>query len=155
MLDGPVRLSVLAAAMAFGATGATLALLGLGVPYLVGAVASGLASGLAMYGALAAQRTALVVPSVEELVLRQELEAYRTHVAALRHDLRGVLSPALMMSDRLLKHGEPGVQRAGQAVVRSIERATALLAESKGLMAPAGPGSAAEGGRDIGAPPPR
>ena len=144
MLNGPLRLSVLAAALAFGATGATLALLGLGVPYLAGAAVSGLAAGLAMYGALATQRAAPSA-SAAELELRQQLEDYRTHVAALRHDLRGVLSPAFMMSDRLLKHGEPGVQRAGQAVVRSIERATALLAESRGIMAPAGEGAATTG----------
>jgi hypothetical protein len=41
-----------------------------------------------------------------------------------------------MMSDRLLKHDDPAVQRAGSAVVKSIDRATALLADSKSLMAP-------------------
>ena len=137
MLHGPLRLSVLAAAMAFGATGATLALLGLGVPFLAGAVASGVATGLAMYGALATQPVAPPPSaSAEALELRAQLIDYRAHVATLRHDLRGVLSPALMMSDRLLNHADPGVQRAGQSVVRSVERATALLSDSKGLMTP-------------------
>lgn len=155
MLNGPLRLSVLAAVMAFGATGATLALVGLGLPFLVGAGLAGLVAGVAMYGAIATQAVtapAAQAASTEAAGLRQHLEDYRAHVAALRHDLRGVLSPALMMSDRLLQHGEPGVQRAGQAVVRSIERATALLAESKGFMAPGAAGEAAPG---AGEPPAR
>ena len=141
MLHGPLRLSVLAAAMAFGATGATLALVGLGIPYLAAAGGCGVAAGLVMYAALAATARPPVA-SAGEPRLQQELHDYRAHTAALRHDLRGVLSPALMMSDRLLNHADPGVQRAGHAVVRSIERATALLADSKGLMAP--PGAAPE-----------
>ena len=57
------------------------------------------------------------------------------------------------MSDRLLNHADPTVQRAGSAVVRSIERATGVLSESRAFMAPdgaaaadkPGPGSAAAG----------
>ncbi len=133
MLQGSFRLSILAGALAFGATGLTLALMGLGLPYGPAALLPGLAAGVVLYAALRGQpppdRSA-------EHALRQELEDYRAHSATLRHDLRGVLSPALMMSDRLLNHPEPTVQRAGTAVVRSIERATALLNDSKGVMAP-------------------
>ena len=59
------------------------------------------------------------------------MDDFRAATATLRHDLRGVLSPALMMSDRLLNHADPSVQRAGQAVVKSIERATTLLGENR------------------------
>ena len=59
--------------------------------------------------------------------------------AALRHNLRGALSPALMMADRLIAHGDPAVQRAGEIVVRSIDRATALITATKRDLPPSGP----------------
>src|SRR5206468_11372160 len=58
----------------------------------------------------------------------RQLEESSAH---LRHDLRGVLSPALMMADRLLRNEDPAIRRAGQAVVRSVERATTLIVENK------------------------
>ena len=47
----------------------------------------------------------------------------------LRHDIRGALSPALLTADRLLTHADPAVQRAGDVVVRAVERAAALLVD--------------------------
>jgi hypothetical protein len=47
----------------------------------------------------------------------------------LRHDIRGALSPALLTADRLLTHSDPAVQRAGDIVVRAVERAAALLSD--------------------------
>ena len=125
--------------MAFGAIGVTLALMGLGVPYLLAASLAAIAAGLVQFTALrfqpAPDRSA-------ETALLQQLEDYRTQSATMRHDLRGILSPALMVSDRLLNHPEPGVQRAGTAVVKSIERATSLLNETKAFLTPSrkGPG---------------
>src|SRR5206468_11604456 len=72
----------------------------------------------------------------------RQLEESSSH---LRHDLRGVLSPALMMADRLLRNEDPAIRRAGQAVVRSVERATMLLAENK-QESVAGGGAAEPGG---------
>ena len=60
-----------------------------------------------------------------------QLAELRAHLAGLRHDLRGILSPVLLMADRLLNHEEPGVRRAGDVVVRTVERATARLAETR------------------------
>ena len=146
MFVGPVRLSLFAGLMAFGAIGATLALIGAGVPLLVAAaVAAGL-SGLVQWMALRAQPPAEPPERAEAAGLRDRLAAYQRHTAALRHDLRGVLSPALMMSDRLINHADPTVQRAGTAVVRSIDRATGLLTGSRELMA-----LDAEGVVDVGA----
>ncbi len=144
MLVGPLRLSVLAGASAFGAIGALLALVGLGLPFVLAALLAATAAGLVQF---AAQRRVQLrpgtpAPSRTEDELRMQLGAYRSHTAALRHDLRGVLSPALMVSDRLLNHADPAVQRAGTAVVRSIERATDLLANSKDLMQPGTPAQA-------------
>lgn len=144
MLVGPLRLSFLAGVSAFGAIGAVLALVGLGLPFVLAALLAATAAGLVQFAAqrLAPLHPATAAPPRAEEELRMELGAYRAHTAALRHDLRGVLSPALMVSDRLLNHADPAVQRAGTAVVRSIERATALLANSKDSMQPGTPGQA-------------
>ncbi len=53
-------------------------------------------------------------------------------VATLRHDIRGILSPALLTADRLLRHADPAVTRAGETMVRTVERTTARLGETKG-----------------------
>ena len=45
----------------------------------------------------------------------------------LRHDLRGVLSPALLTADRLLTHADPAVKRAGDIMASAVERAAELL----------------------------
>jgi hypothetical protein len=51
--------------------------------------------------------------------------------AVLRHDLRGLLSPALMVSDRLMAHGDPAVRRAGEVVVKTVQRLTDRLEETR------------------------
>ncbi len=137
----PSRLALLAAVMTFGATGLALALMGAGLSYLVAAILAAVAAALVQYAALRAVLAPAVpapasapVPDTAVVArLEQELADHRAHTAALRHDLRGVLSPALMVSDRLINHAEPTVQRAGQAIVRSVERATSLLAESRSV----------------------
>ncbi len=52
-------------------------------------------------------------------------------ITALRHDLRGILSPAMLIADRLVSHDDPSVQRAGDLINRTVERAAARLAETK------------------------
>ena len=50
---------------------------------------------------------------------------------SLRHDLRGILSPAMLMADRLLMVTEdPLAQRAAGAMIDAIERAEKRLAGS-------------------------
>lgn len=138
-------LSVLAVAVVFGACSAALALLGLGVPFLVAALAVSLVAGAGLHvalrvklqplerlardraGPLASEpdrgsRRPAGAPEPQERVHELEAEASR-----LRHDLRGVLSPALMMADRMAAHADPAVQRAGEVVGRSVDRATALI----------------------------
>jgi len=51
--------------------------------------------------------------------------------AVLRHDLRGILSPALMVSDRLLAHGDPSVRKAGDVVAKTVQRLTDRLEETR------------------------
>ncbi|HTR15773.1 MAG TPA: hypothetical protein VMI52_01905 [Acetobacteraceae bacterium] len=55
--------------------------------------------------------------------------------SALRHDLRGILSPALLTADRLLQSQDPATRRAGEVVVRTVERANERLSATK-LAAP-------------------
>jgi len=53
-------------------------------------------------------------------------------ISILRHDLRGILSPALLVTDRLLTHDDPAVQRAGEVVARTVQRVTDRLEETRG-----------------------
>ena len=132
MFDGPQRLAVLTGILVLAATGLTLALTSLGLPLLLSALVAAGAAGVVQYAALLRQ------PAPDrsaEQEMQAKLERYRNATAVLRHDLRGVMSPALMMSDRLVNHDDAAVQRAGQAVVKSIERATALLSQHREALA--------------------
>lgn len=59
------------------------------------------------------------------------LTALEATIATLRHDLRGMLAPALLVADRLLAHADPKVVKAGEVVVKSVRRAEARLLETK------------------------
>ena len=61
---------------------------------------------------------------------QRELTDLRTHLSGLRHDLRGILSPALLVADRLVSHDEAAVRRAGEVMVRTVDRAAARLADA-------------------------
>ena len=135
-------ISLLGAGLAFGAAFATLALMGLGVPVLLAAALAAAAAGLVLHATLLA-RVARPVAALEARVNAAEAAGagaaasaaraadVEARAATLRHDLRGVLSPALMVTDRLLSNADPAVQRAGQAIVRSVDRATAIIQASK------------------------
>ena len=62
--------------------------------------------------------------------LEQELATRRAHLRQIRHDIRGALSPALLASDRLLASPDPAIKRSADIVVRSVDRAIVLLADS-------------------------
>ena len=55
------------------------------------------------------------------------LAAIGTAVAKVSHDLRGILSPALLAAERLQMSEDPGVHRAGDILVRTVDRATELV----------------------------
>ena len=124
-----VRVAMVAGVAALGTAGGALALFGLGVPYALGALMLSALAGLLV-------RTALPGPDPAPAA---RLVAVEAALAALRHDVRGALSPALMMSDRLLASPDPAIVRAGQAVVKSVERATLLLNATKEPTPPAHP----------------
>lgn len=62
---------------------------------------------------------------------RTRLAALEATISSLRHDLRGILAPALLVADRLLGHADPKVVKAGETVVKSVRRAEARLQETK------------------------
>jgi signal transduction histidine kinase len=55
------------------------------------------------------------------------LAALGTAVAKVNHDLRGILSPALLTAERLQTHADPGIRRAGDVLVRTVDRAAELM----------------------------
>ena len=55
------------------------------------------------------------------------LAALGTAVAKISHDLRGILSPALLTAERLQMSQDPSIRRAGDTLVRAVERATELM----------------------------
>ena len=57
---------------------------------------------------------------------KEHLTALGTAVAKINHDLRGILSPALLISDRLEDSDDPEVKRVTPQLVASIERAISL-----------------------------
>ncbi len=56
-----------------------------------------------------------------------DLAARDKALSVLRHDVRGMLSPALLTADRLSTNPDPAVAQAAEAVIRSIERAAERL----------------------------
>ena len=76
---------------------------------------------------------AVAAPAVAALddAAMQRLAQLEATTSSLRHDLRGILSPALLIGERLLNNPDPAVKRAGEIMVKTVERASARLAETK------------------------
>ena len=55
--------------------------------------------------------------------------------AKINHDLRNLMTSALMVADRLQEAADPKVSRAGGLLVGAIERATALIATTQAFTA--------------------
>lgn len=71
------------------------------------------------------------------VLLAWRLRAQRARDAALRasivrisHDIRGALSPALLMAERLESHADPQACRAGELIAKSVERAAELARQA-------------------------
>ncbi len=45
----------------------------------------------------------------------------------LGHELRNVLSPAMMLAERISMHSDPQVQRAGKMILDSLDKAIVLI----------------------------
>ncbi len=48
----------------------------------------------------------------------------------LSHDLRGILSPAMMVAERLQNSADPATSRAGTIILESLDRAVAVIGEA-------------------------
>jgi hypothetical protein len=59
------------------------------------------------------------------------LAALEAATSSLRHDVRGMLSPALLVADRLLAHPDPKIVRAGETVIKAVQRAIDRLTETR------------------------
>lgn len=55
------------------------------------------------------------------------LAAIGTVVAKVSHDLRGILTPALLTAERLQLNADARVQRAGETLANAVDRATELV----------------------------
>ncbi len=143
MRMGLPAMASLGGAAAFAACGLSLALVGLGLPLVAAWALAGLCAGLLVY-ALGSWRLARQpAPAATQLPIAddtaRELQRLQRQLSDVRHELRGALSPAMMVTDRLIRSEDPKVRRAGETVVRSVERAIALIA-SDALHAPSPPG---------------
>lgn len=77
---------------------------------------------LAGLGVFAGVRGARKAPATEA-----SEAAARLAVGKVAHDLRGILSPALLAAERLLTNPDAAARKAGDDVVQAIDRAIALL----------------------------
>ena len=109
-----------------------------GVVTLVATAAASASIGLFVPGLLAGLAAGIVAGAVVFLLGREgepagdgRLQEALAANSQLRHDIRGALSPALLVSDRLTGHKEPGVVKAGDTVVRAVQRATEILEANK------------------------
>lgn len=64
------------------------------------------------------------------LAQKAHLAALGTAVAKINHDLRGILSSALLVSDRLESSDDPEVQRMAPTLINAIERAVAMCSQT-------------------------
>ena len=51
-------------------------------------------------------------------------------VSKLTHDVRGALSPALLMAERLENHADPAVRQAATTITKSMDRAAAICRDT-------------------------
>lgn len=68
--------------------------------------------------------------------LRHRVAELEKLISALRHDINGALTPALLMADYLRNNSDPAVRRAGERIGDSVVRATKLLKASRDVVPP-------------------
>ena len=75
-----------------------------------------------------AERVLAAMQSDVRAALRQKehLAALGAAIVKISHDLRGILSAAVLITDRLASVPDPGVQRVARPLLQAIERAIAL-----------------------------
>ena len=91
---------------------------------VLAALALGCAAGQRLGRAAAPPPAPVAQPAPAPAVAQEAL-------SSLRHDLNGILSPALLIADRLAAHADPAVQKAAEVVATTVERAAARVAKAK------------------------
>ena len=81
--------------------------------------------------ALASREIAAMQSALSTVLGRNaRLAAVGTSAAKIGHDLRNVLAPALLSSERLELHSDASVRRAGEVIMNAVERASELIGET-------------------------
>ena len=70
---------------------------------------------------------------------KEHLAALGSAVAKINHDLRGILSTAVLLSDRLATIDDPTVKRIAAPLIQSIDRAIALCTQTLNFAREEGP----------------
>jgi hypothetical protein len=73
---------------------------------------------------------------------QSRVETLERLVTELRHDLRGAMSPAALIADRLRQNPDPAVQRSGKTIGIVVERVLAILESTTKVVPPRGPSQA-------------
>lgn len=66
----------------------------------------------------------------QALVHKARLAALGTAVSKINHDLRGILSTARLVTDRLAESDNPEIKKAAPALLRSLDRAAELCSDT-------------------------
>jgi hypothetical protein len=64
------------------------------------------------------------------------VERLETEISGMRHDVRGALSPAMIMADMIRSHSEPRVAKAAQTITAALDRAVKRLKDTQDLVPP-------------------
>jgi hypothetical protein len=73
-----------------------------------------------------------------EASARARVEELEKLVSALRHDIRGAITPAALIADRLRQNSDPAIQRSAARIAAVVERVLASLNATNDLVPPRG-----------------
>ena len=65
-----------------------------------------------------------------EAAARAEVADLSAAVSALTHELRGALSPSLLMAERLERHADPAVRQSAEVIAKAMDRATLICRDA-------------------------
>ncbi len=71
---------------------------------------------------------------------QDRLEHLEEVIASLRHDIRGLLTPAALMADLLMENGDPAIRHSGDIVAGVVERIVSTLDATYQAVPPRGVG---------------
>ncbi len=77
-----------------------------------------------------------------EQTLQNRVDQLEAFVASLRHDIRGLITPAALVADRLMLSGDPAIQHSARTIIQVVECIVAALNATYDVVPPR-PGSGA------------